>query len=56
MVKRAAIIGSQSLEFNGETERNVIQVAKIIHSLGYDVTIFKIKVKILTRLFLLTIM
>ena len=40
MVKRAAIIGSQSLEFNGETERNVIQVAKIIHSLGYDVTIF----------------
>ena len=40
MVKRAAIIGSQSLEFNGGAERNVVQVAKILHSLGYEVTVF----------------
>ncbi len=40
MAKKAAIIGSQSLEFNGGAERNVLQVAKILNSIGYDVTVF----------------
>ncbi len=36
----AAIIGSQSMEFNGGAERNVLQIAKILNSLGYEVTVF----------------
>ena len=40
MAKKAAIIGTQSLEFNGGAERNILQVAKILNSIGYEVTIF----------------
>jgi glycosyltransferase involved in cell wall biosynthesis len=40
MEKRAAIIGSASLEFNGGAERNVLQIAKVLTSIGYEVTVF----------------
>ncbi len=37
---KAAIIGSAALEYNGGAERNAVQIASILKSLGYDVTLF----------------
>jgi hypothetical protein len=37
---RAAIIGSSNLGLNGIAERNVIQIAELLSTQGYDVTIF----------------
>ena len=37
---RAAIIGSSNLSLNGIAERNIIKMAEIVSSQGYDITIF----------------
>ncbi len=37
---KAAIIGSAALEYNGGAERSATQIAYILKSLGYDVTLF----------------
>ena len=37
---RAAIIGSSNLSLNGVAERNIIKMAEIVSSQGYDITVF----------------
>ncbi len=40
MVKKAAIISSQNLDFNDEMKGNVVGIARILNLLGYEVTLF----------------